>query len=415
MKIALVVPTFPQISETFIVSKALGLLDRGWDVHMVCGSSPAANWAAFGPEHRVHELASRVHLSPRSGLQRDGMAPALRSAMSLPTLPWSTLRRYTTDRSVTPFRRVRDLVIDSPLIRLAPDVVHFEFGSLAPLRMQIGRRLGAAVTVSFRGFDLNYAALDDPDFYCPVWRQADGIHVLGEDLWRRAIRRGAPPELGHTAIPPAIDTATVDPSPSRAGVLGTAEAPLRVLSIGRLHWKKGYDDALEAVALLRSGGVEVDYRIIGDGDLLGAVAFWRHQLDLDDCVHLLRSRPPDVVHDELGRTDVLLHAAISEGFCNAVLEAQAHGVPVACTDADGLAENVDDGVSGIVVPRRDPDALADSLARLAADGELRARMGTAGRERAERLFRLEDQLDAWERFYNDALTRRRRRQDGRHG
>lgn len=51
--------------------------------------------------------------------------------------------------------------------------------------------------------------------------------------------------------------------------------------------------------------------------------------------------------------DVLLHSVISEGFCNVVVEAQAHGVPVVCTDAGGLPDNVEREITGVVVPRRD--------------------------------------------------------------
>ena len=69
---------------------------------------------------------------------------------------------------------------------------------------------------------------------------------------------------------------------------------------------------------------------------------------------------------ELRAADVLLHPAVSEGFGNAVMEAQAVEVPVVCTDADGLRENVVDGVTGLVVPRRDASALAAALERLAA-------------------------------------------------
>ena len=131
-----------------------------------------------------------------------------------------------------------------------------------------------------------------------------------------------------------------------------------------------------------------------------------HRAGADDVVTLLRSVTPDEVSRQLARSDVLLHAATSEGFCNAVVEAQAHGVPVVCTDAGGLGENVEDGVTGLVVARRDPAALADGVARLAADGELRSAMSTAGRERVQRLFRLDDQLSAWESFYSDVLTGR---------
>ncbi|MCC6227470.1 MAG: glycosyltransferase family 4 protein, partial [Microthrixaceae bacterium] len=294
-----------------------------------------------------------------------------------------------------------------------PDVVHFEFGALASDRMALRERLGSAVTVSFRGYDLNYVGLDDPDHYREVWDRADGIHVLGEDLWRRAIHRGAPPDLPHTVITPAIDASAIVPTPARPGLLGAEAAPLRVLSVGRLHWKKGYDYALDAIAALRAQRIEVEYRIVGDGDLLAGVAFWRRQLGIDDNVELLRSVPPAEVARQLSWADVFLHSATSEGFCNAVIEAQAHGVPVVCSDADGLPENVEHEVTGFVVPRRDLRGRAEGVARLAGDAGLRARMGAAGRDRVERLFRLEDQIDAWVRFYEDAVERRRAASSGR--
>ena len=107
-------------------------------------------------------------------------------------------------------------------------------------------------------------------------------------------------------------------------------------------------------------------------------------------MEFLGPRPP---------ADVLLHPAVSEGFGNAVLEAQAMALPVVCSDADGLAENVADGLTGFVTPRRDPVALAEALARLAADAALRRRMGTAGRERAQACFRPAAQIAAFDRFY----------------
>lgn len=405
MKIALVVRVFPQVSETFIVSKALGLVDRGHDVHLVCGASPRANWDAFGPDHRVHELRDRVHQVPATDLQWSSVEPTARQLAVLARAPRAAVRRYRSHDASRLGHRLRHLLLDAPLVAIAPDVVHFEFGSQATSRMDIRDRLGTAVTVSFRGFDLNYVGLDHPDHYRPVWDGADGIHVLGQDLWRRAVRRGAPATLAHTVIPPAIDLTAIDPGPPRPGRPGTPGDPLRLVSVGRLHWKKGYEYALEAVALLRARGLTVEHRIIGDGELLGAVAFWRHQLALDDAVHLLRSVPPAEVARQLAWADVMVHAATSEGFCNAVIEAQAHGVPVACTDADGLPENVAHGESGIVVPRREPAKLADAIEHLAGDPEMRARMGAAGRSRVEQLFGLEDQLDAWEQFYDEAVER----------
>lgn len=406
-RLVLVVPRFPVLSETFIVTKALGLVARGWDVQVVCGASEADQWAAFGADHPVGTLRSRVHRAPDlsrgPGLPRE----LYRATTALRGAPRGGVRAYLGDGAAPAGRRVRDLFVDSTIVGLDPAVVHFEFGSLAPGRLGLRSRTGAAVTVSFRGYDLNYVGLDDPDHYREVWDHADAVHVLGADLWRRAVHRGAPPDLPHTAIPPAIETAGVQPEAARPGALGTSDRPLRLLSVGRLHWKKGYDHALHAVARLVDAGVRVEHHVVGDGDHREAVAFWRHQLRLEGEVTLLGSVPPDEVARQLAWADLFLHAATSEGFCNAVVEAQAHGVPVVCTDADGLPENVEHGVTGLVVPRRDPAALAEGVAHLAADGGRRAAMGRAGRARVEERFRLTDQLDAWERFYRDVIAARR--------
>lgn len=85
----------------------------------------------------------------------------------------------------------------------------------------------------------------------------------------------------------------------------------------------------------------------------------------------------------------------------AVVEAQAMQLPVVASDAGGLPENVEDGRTGFIVPRRDPVALADKLAVLATDADLRRRMGAAGRTRVENCFSLPRQIAAFDRFYRE--------------
>ena len=102
--------------------------------------------------------------------------------------------------------------------------------------------------------------------------------------------------------------------------------------------------------------------------------------------------------------DVCLHPAISEGFCVSVIEAQSMGLPVVCTDADGLSENIADGVTGFVVGRRDAAALTERLMELAADPALRERMGAAATSRAHERFGFARQLDELEMLYHSALA-----------
>jgi colanic acid/amylovoran biosynthesis glycosyltransferase len=297
---------------------------------------------------------------------------------------------------------LKRLYLESDLIRLAPDVVHFEFGALAPGRMYLRQLLGSRVVVSFRGYDLNFVGLDHPGHYNPVWEAADGLHFLGRDLRRRALRRGCPPDRLYALIPPAIDAEYFRPEPRQPPPVSAAR-PLRVLSVGRLEWKKGFEVGLLAIRSLRGEGVPVEYRIAGDGDYLGAITFARYRLKLEDCVQMLGSLSRDEIRREMQEADVFLHPAVSEGFCNAVLEAQAMELPVVCTDADGLPENVADGETGFVVQRRNPLALTEKLSVLASDAGLRRRMGEAGRRRVLAHFRLEDQIARFDRFYRAVL------------
>jgi glycosyltransferase involved in cell wall biosynthesis len=117
---------------------------------------------------------------------------------------------------------------------------------------------------------------------------------------------------------------------------------------------------------------------------------------------------PDQVRAQLQRADAFLHASLSEGLPNVVLEAMACGLPVVATDVGGTSEAVRDGSEGFLIAPRDPRAAATTLAALWRDRGLRERMGRAGRARVEAEFRLARQTDEWMELY-DAVARAPRR------
>jgi colanic acid/amylovoran biosynthesis glycosyltransferase len=404
-RVALLVPAFPRVSETFIVGKFLGMLDRGWDVHVVCSRSEEKEWSRFPQLGKEKPIRRRVHLGwpHRPRWRAASLAPVV-LLQCLFVAPRRTLRYLWRGWARFGPGVLRRLYLDAELVRLGFDIVHFEFGALAPGRMYLKDLLDCRIVVSFRGYDLNYVGLDQPDHYREVWERADGLHFLGEDLWRRAQRRGCPGGRPHALIPPAIDTDFFQPGPEAPSAREDAIPTLRVLSVGRLESKKGYEYALLAIRMLLEKGVACEYRILGDGEYLGAVAFARHQLGLEEIVTFLGAGTREEVRMQMQQADVLLHAAVSEGFCNAVMEAQAMQLPVVCTDAGGLPENVADGETGFVVRRRDPAALAETLAVLARDPARRQRMGKAGRRRVLTRFRRENQLDGFDRLYREAMA-----------
>ena len=384
MRVVLVLDVFPKVSTTFIVNKFVGLLERGVDVHVACWTSEPKVWATF-PQLAAPELRRRVHVVPAS------------------SRPWAAAKLVKPLAAGLVRGEIEMKRVHSPLhawlATLDPDLVHFEFGARAARYLHPGERFDYPVLVSFRGYDLNCAGLDVPGFYDGVWDAADALHLLGNDLWRRAQERGCLPDKPHRLIPPAVNADLFTPSPRETETVGGANRPLRLLSVGRLHWKKGYEWALQAVRSLLDGGLAVEYHLVGDGHDRDAVVARIDDLDLAGSVRLLGAQPRPVVKEELQWADVFVHPAVSEGFCNAVMEAQAMEVPVVCTDADGLAENVVDGETGFVVRRRDPAALAGAISRLVSEPGRRAEFGRAGRARVIEQFRPEVQIDAFLALY----------------
>ena len=405
-RLVLILPSFPKLSETFIVSKFLGLLERGWDVHVVCGMSEEAQFRHFPNLENRPEARRRIKVAwPHRPRWLAGLLMPFAFLHCLWSNPGGTWRYLRRGARRFGWGVLRQLYLDARIVALSPDLVHFEFGALAVGRMHLKELLPAKTVVSFRGHDLHFIGLEDPDHYSEVWERVDGVHCLGSALWDRARQRGCPANVPHALIAPAVDCDYFRTPPrQRLEPTGNGETPLRVLMAGRLVWSKGYEYAIHALRILRDQGVSFECRIIGGGKSQEAIAFCRHQVGLEHQVRFLGDQSREVVREQMFWADAFLHSAVQEGFCNAVIEAQAMGLPVVCSDAGGLPENVAEGRTGFVVPRRDTEALAAKLAILARDPELRLRMGTAGRERVLANFQIADQIVDFEGLYRATLN-----------
>jgi glycosyltransferase involved in cell wall biosynthesis len=172
----------------------------------------------------------------------------------------------------------------------------------------------------------------------------------------------------------AVDVRSFRPT-SRPG--GTAE----VVGVGRFAYPKDFLTLLEALRFVKA---PCHVRLAGDGPALTAVKSALTRDGLSQKVELLGARAD--IPDLLARSDVFVLSSRSEGFPVSVLEAMAAGLPVVATDVGGVAEAVEDGETGLLVPAADAEAVARALERLVVDGALRRRLGAAGRARALSLF-----------------------------
>jgi glycosyltransferase involved in cell wall biosynthesis len=113
----------------------------------------------------------------------------------------------------------------------------------------------------------------------------------------------------------------------------------------------------------------------------------------------------------LSRTDVVVHASTEpEPFGRVLIEAMAAGKPVVATHAGGVPEIVESGSTGLLVPAKDPGALARANGALLSDPDRRRRMGAAGRARVEKHFTIEQQIRSIESIYRRIASQRPPRQ-----
>jgi glycosyltransferase involved in cell wall biosynthesis len=185
---------------------------------------------------------------------------------------------------------------------------------------------------------------------------------------------------------------------------GTDDPVLVVL--GRLEPQKGHTILLDALAQVHPEFPTIRLVCLGDGSLRSELEAKSRQLGLETNVRFVGFQSN--VADWLALADFTVLPSWFEGMPLAPIESLAAGRPVVATAVDGTPEVVLDGRTGFTVPPGDPDRLAEAIACLLRDGELRRRLGRAGRQLVERRFNDEHMVRACESFYLRAWDARRR-------
>lgn len=177
--------------------------------------------------------------------------------------------------------------------------------------------------------------------------------------------------------------------------LSASAGPVRIVSIGRLVEFKGFSYLIAACAELKRRGLEFTCEIVGDGPLRDALQAQIAASDLDSVVTLAGALPQQDVFEKLRSCDIFClastfdKAGASDVFPTVIMEAMASARPVVSTAIAGIPEAVVHGLTGLVAPSGDAEALANALDRLIRDQWLRFTFGNEGRRRIERYFQVE--------------------------
>ena len=159
-----------------------------------------------------------------------------------------------------------------------------------------------------------------------------------------------------------------------------------VIVVARLVAHKGHAVLLRALERLRDNGLVLRLTVAGDGEERQALTALVNDLGLADQVRFLGAVGQDELPGLYAEADVFCLPTLAEAVGVVNMEAMATGLPVVSSRLMGVPELVDDGVSGLLVEPGEPEQLADALGTLAADPEMRRRMGAAGRHKVEAEF-----------------------------
>jgi colanic acid/amylovoran biosynthesis glycosyltransferase len=359
MKIGLVLLSTPAYSETFFRNKIQFLNATGYQVTVFSDAKPGSS----------SDVKVKYGLSLTKSRSKNFFR-FFRAAIQL-LLHWKTaLRLFRLNQSdgLSLNNNLKSLLTSAHILEYKLDWIHFGFATAALGRENLAKAMDAKMAVSVRGYDIAIYPLKHQNCYWLVWQKIDKLHVISEDLLTLAYRNGLQNTTPVQKITPAIDTSIFQ---IKYHDTIKQSKPLRLLTVSRLNWKKGLNYTLEALAILKKNGIEFHYTLIGEGEELEHLIFSAHQLGINNQIDFKGKISNNLIKPIMEEADIYIQYSISEGFSNAVLEAQAMGLLCIVSDAEGLPENVLHEKTGWVVPKRQPALLAQQIKEISETPQIK--------------------------------------------
>ena len=268
-----------------------------------------------------------------------------------------------------------------PVLMHMPDIFHLQWAVGTEDWFFLKEHFNVKFVISLRGAHINYSPLFDKhlaEAYKRYFPMTDAFHAVSEAIGKEAMLYGASENKIHVIYSglPLADF-TFKPlfkiKPNEA---------VKILSVGRAHWKKGYRYAIDAIGALKQKGYNVKYTIIG-----GLAAEHLHhiaQLNLQENICIKQRVPFEEVRATMEESDILLLPSVEEGIANVVLESMALGTLVVSSNCGGMEEVIAHQQSGYVFPLRNVDAMVECLEQAMALEEMQyVNMMEKARQRIE--------------------------------
>jgi glycosyltransferase involved in cell wall biosynthesis len=404
MGVCFLTHTFPRLEGdalgSFLLNLGMGLQAQGVRVIVVAPHGPGLKVSAeIGglPVHRFRYAPERLErLAYRGNMHELVAASWLNRFLFLALILaffWAALRVVVKERC---------------------QLIHAHWwvpGGL--VAMAVSALTGVPYVVTSHGTDL--FIVERLSFFKPlaraVFRRAKAATVVSRPLQDFLSFKLGLPASGIQVLPMPVRLDLFETPATTPADASAPRSPGRILAVGRLVKRKGFNYLIEACSILRDRGQAVELTILGEGPEASSLMSLAQRLRLGERVRFVPFVPQDALGPFYRDCDVFVLPSITldqrerEGLGLVLLEAMACGRPVIGTSSGGIVDVVVDGQTGLIVPERDSQALAAAIVRLLGDASLAGSLARQGYDHVRANFGLPVIAGRTKALYQGALRR----------
>jgi colanic acid/amylovoran biosynthesis glycosyltransferase len=413
MKIAFFVARFPVLSEPFILNQIVGAIERGHEVDIYSLDGSPDDLSKVHPlveQYRLLERTFYAPIRPNNELWRWLKGLGL-LALNFYKNPSVCRQLLNTSRYGSQAKSLKLLYRVMPFLsQKSYDIIHCQFSTLGVFGVwfrQLGLIEGKLIS-TFRGADISkFLPKWGEQVYQELFQETEFFLANCDFFKNKAVALGCDPSKIH------VHGSGIDCSKFAFKPRFLTDGKVKIATTGRLVEKKGIEYAIAAIAKVARTHPNIEYNIIGDGELKPQFEQLIHNLNVGHIVKLLGWKQQQEIVDILDTCHIFVAPSVTgadgnqDAPVNTLKEAMAMGLPVISTLHGGIPELVEDGVSGFLVPERDAEAIAEKLSYLIEHSELWVKLGEAGRIRVEEKYdmsKLNDELmEIYQQLINSTL------------
>lgn len=299
-------------------------------------------------------------------------------------------------------KQFKDAGVLLPIVNNQPDIFHIQWAKTIDRYPEIFKLLKCRFVLSLRGAHINYSPVHNTklaESYKKFFPLIDSFHAVSKAIAEESTRYGAEPRKIKV-----IYSSVRDDLLNENDLAADDSEILKIISIGRFHWKKGYHYALDAMNILKEKKIRFDYTIVAHGVIPEEILFLIDEYDLSNEVKIIPGLKHDTLVKTLQQSHLLLLPSVEEGIANVVLEAMSLGIPVITTDCGGMSEVIIEKSNGYIVPVRNPAKIASRIIEFIASGKSEKEIITAGALQTIRdNFSRARQIDEFKELYNSLV------------